>query len=98
MSLFHFLQTKIADVCHLFPSLLSVELDRSNSPSTRDKLSLVVKPLSTTQCAAVIAQLEATRVAAQPPGLDPSVDPKLMAMIQGYFPAWKFTLNLLMGG
>merc|ERR1712200_372802 len=50
-------------------------------------LSLVVKPLSTTQWAAVIAQLEATRVAAQPPGLDPSVDPKLMAMIQGYFPA-----------
>ena len=77
-------------VLYLFPSLLSEELDRSNSPSTKERLSLLKEPLSVMQCAAVIAQLEATRVAAQPPGLDPSLDPKLMAMIQGYFPAWKF--------
>jgi len=35
----------------------------------------------------VIAQLEAIRVAAHLPGFEPSVDPKFMAMIHGYFPA-----------
>ena len=75
-------------MCHLFPSLLSEELDRSNSPSTRESLSLVSDPDSVMQCAAVIAQLEDTSVAAHPPGFEPLVEPKLIAMIQGYFPAW----------
>jgi len=35
----------------------------------------------------VIAQLVAIKVAAHPPGLDPSVEPKFTDMIHGYFPA-----------
>ena len=42
----------------------------------------------------MIAQLVAIRVAAHPPGLDPSVDPKFTDMIHGYFPAWKVAFSL----
>ena len=70
--------------------MLSDELDRSNSPSTREMVSLVVKN-SLTHQAEVIAQLVATRVAAHrncvSPTFDPFVDPKFMAMIHGYLPA-----------
>ena len=41
-----------------------------------------------TQWAAVTTQLAATRVPAQPPGLEPSLEPKLSAPIQGYLPFW----------
>ena len=34
---------------HLFPSLLSVELDMSNSPSTSERLSLLVELLEVMQ-------------------------------------------------
>ena len=46
------------------------------------------------QCAAVTTQLEATRVAPHPPGLEPSVEPKLIETSQGYFPLWIFGITV----